>query len=617
MKKLLPLLLAAALLAGCAPASPPANTFSPTPEVPEAPLPETSVPTVSPAETPPAETLPTETEPAPLPTPGEDDLVRVADYIPSIAQGLAYATNDNFTGQVIYNFSNAYLRYGAVRRLAQAQELLAEQGLGLKIWDGFRPLSAQEALWEICPDPRYVSNPETGKCSHCRGSAVDVTLIDLATGQELDMPTGFDDFTSRADRDYSDCTETEQANALLLEQIMAQCGFSGYWAEWWHYSIPEEYPIDEDFDPAAVSRWVVDCEEYVNLRSSPSIYADSLAQLPDGTSLTLQGWMGKFAYVSCHGQEGYVMAGYLVPEEIPALTIGYTDCYTYEMLQEDLKELTDRFSGQAETEVIGKTASGKTLSVLRLGAEDADLHILLHGAIHGREHMTGWLMMALGEDWLNNGIKGHSNVCIHIIPMVNPDGVEISQSGQLPSELEPVYQWDLEQGYTDEKREDYARLWKANGLGEDINRNFDAGWESTSGRAAPSSQRYKGETPFTVSEATALRDYTLRYSFDATLSYHASGSILYYQYGTDKTVNDRSESLARAVERVTGYPLVESDDLDAAGYKDWAMEELGIPSLTVEVGCEEAPLALRESFSIFVRNRSVLEQVILWLESHA
>lgn len=185
------------------------------------------------------------------PEQADDVLVRVVDYIPLIQQELAYATEDNFTGQPIYGFTDAYLRYGTVKKLSKACDELAEQGIGLKIWDGFRPLSAQEKLWEICPDTTYVSHPVTGSRSHCRGSAVDVTLIDLETEMELPMPTGFDDFTALADRDYSDCDPEAAHNALLLEEVMEKYGFKSYDAEWWHYSDTEDYPVEENFDPGA------------------------------------------------------------------------------------------------------------------------------------------------------------------------------------------------------------------------------------------------------------------------------------------------------------------------------------------------------------------------------
>ena len=117
-------------------------------------------------------------EPAPEPEePADETLVTVTDYIPGIFVELKYATEDNFTGQVIYGFTDARLRYGTVKKLARVQAALLEQGYSLKIWDACRPVSAQFALWEVCPDPVYVANPNKGYSSHSRGNTVDVTLV--------------------------------------------------------------------------------------------------------------------------------------------------------------------------------------------------------------------------------------------------------------------------------------------------------------------------------------------------------------------------------------------------------------------------------------------------------
>ena len=222
------------LLCGCEKA--PARTEAPTSET-------------VPMQTAPPETLPPEAEETTLPEPSPEDFVRVLDYIPSARQELMYATDRNFTGQVIYDFTDVYLRYGTVKKLLAVSEDLAQLGLFLKIWDGFRPVSAQFRLWEVCPDPAFVANPQKGFSSHSRGNTVDITLVDM-DGSELEMPTGFDDFSAKADRDYSDCTQTAAAHAELLEILMEKHGFRGYSAEWWHYSDTDEYPVEESFTPS-------------------------------------------------------------------------------------------------------------------------------------------------------------------------------------------------------------------------------------------------------------------------------------------------------------------------------------------------------------------------------
>ena len=183
------------------------------------------------------------------PPASDETLVKVTDYAPHIRVRLAYAGKHNFTGRRIYEFQDAYLRYGTVKKLAAAQEKLEARGMGLLIWDAFRPATAQQTLWDICPNPLYVSDPSKGYSGHVRGNAVDVTLVD-PDGMEMVMPTEFDNFTKLADRDYSDVSDAFAVdNVKLLESIMKECGFKPYAEEWWHYSDTTDYPVDTDFMP--------------------------------------------------------------------------------------------------------------------------------------------------------------------------------------------------------------------------------------------------------------------------------------------------------------------------------------------------------------------------------
>lgn len=187
-------------------------------------------------------------EEVPETEPEDEAFVSVKAFIPDIVVELKYATEDNFTGQIIYEFQEAYLRYGTVKKLMAVQEELRQQKLSLKIWDAFRPTAAQFVLWEVCPNPNYVANPNKGFSAHSRGNTLDVTLVD-EHGEEIRMPTGFDDFSTFADRDYSDCAFDVMLNALLLEQTMERHGFSGYKGEWWHFTDTDSYPVEETFLP--------------------------------------------------------------------------------------------------------------------------------------------------------------------------------------------------------------------------------------------------------------------------------------------------------------------------------------------------------------------------------
>lgn len=182
--------------------------------------------------------------------PRTTDLVRVRDWLPDIQIDLRYAAEENFTGQRIYNFSDAWLRYGTVQKLASVMRRLEPQGFSLLIWDAFRPAEAQFRLWEAYPDPVYVADPSRGHSSHSRGGTVDLTLV-TREGRPVEMPTDFDDFSSLADRDYCDVPETAAANARLLEETMAACGFLPYTGEWWHFSDQDVYPVEKNFIPPA------------------------------------------------------------------------------------------------------------------------------------------------------------------------------------------------------------------------------------------------------------------------------------------------------------------------------------------------------------------------------
>lgn len=583
----------------------------------------TEVPTIPETETETATTEPA-TEPTELPEetypprePDDEDFVRIIDYIPTARVELAYATVNNFTGYRIYDFTDSYLRYGTVKKLMKVSEELAELGIGLIIWDGFRPAAAQAKLWEICPDPTFVSHPVTGKRTHCRGNTVDISLYDLETGEDLPVPTGYDNFTAYADRDYSDCSKDAATNARLLEQTMEKYGFTPYFAEWWHFADTKDYPIDEFFNPAIPTTWSANCNEYISLRSDPG--GEVIAKIPKGATMELHSWDGKYAKVSYKGREGYVLTNYIMPEDDSYFTecldtVAPTNVYSYEQMIADMKTLKQQYPDVVSVASIGTTELGRDIPVIRIGDLNGRYHVLLQGAIHGREHLTAWLLMATADYWLDHGILGYGDVCYHIIPMTNPDGVIISQTGTLSDAQHDIYLSDKQNGYTTRSESSYATLWKANGEGIDINRNFPAGWELIDDRTGLSSQQYQGTMPFSASEAVALRDYTLKYAFDATISYHATGSLIYYSYGDKETVNTQSKSLARAVKEISGYDLASSNGIDGAGYKDWVIDELEIPSLTIEIGCEEAALAEREIYSIFVRNYRVLPAIARWLQ---
>ncbi len=179
-------------------------------------------------------------------------LVDIATVEPGIQLDIRYATADNFTGKVIYPRARCLLRRAVAERLAAVHRALRRDGLGLRVWDCYRPFSAQKLLWERVPDGRYVARPvERGGVpvegsKHNRGAAVDLTLVD-ADGAPLEMPTGYDDFTPAAHRATLGGSEAARANARRLEQAMVAEGFEPLATEWWHFDGPgwQEYPLSD------------------------------------------------------------------------------------------------------------------------------------------------------------------------------------------------------------------------------------------------------------------------------------------------------------------------------------------------------------------------------------
>lgn len=163
------------------------------------------------------------------------ELVDIQSFIPNIQVDLKYATADNFTGQIIYDFHCCLLIKETALNLREVQSELESMGLGLKVWDGFRPTAAQWKFWELILDERYVSDPRKGG-RHTRGTAVDLTLI-TKEGQELLMPSDFDDFSVKAHRDYSEASPEAIQNRELLQKVMERHGFEGLPTEWWHFDL--------------------------------------------------------------------------------------------------------------------------------------------------------------------------------------------------------------------------------------------------------------------------------------------------------------------------------------------------------------------------------------------
>ena len=265
--------------------------------------------------------------------------------------------------------------------------------------------------------------------------------------------------------------------------------------------------------------------------------------------------------------------------------------YTYDQMSQDIQELASRYSSLMKVNTIGTTLDGRNLYEVVVGNINAEKHVLIHGGIHAREYMTPLLIMKQLEYGLafygTGSYEGRllsdlfNKTAIHYVPMVNPDGITISQSGiggirseELRRTIEQCYQNDLAQGRTSAAMERYLNYWKANGRGVDLNQNFPADWEEVTSSDMPSYATYKGNT-----------------------------------------VSAQSQELANAVSAKTGYRLAGSSG--HGGFKDWLqIKENPIPSLTIEVGSVSCPMPLTEFTDVWNKNQEVWAAVLKWAAEH-
>ena len=175
-----------------------------------------------------------------------DDFVEVITLDKTIVVELPYATKNNFTKTKLYNVERCFLRKEVAKALVAAHQSLKKQGLGLKIWDGYRPRSVQRKMFEIMPQPGYVSDPVKGS-NHNRGAAVDVTLIRLDTKKELKMPTKYDSFEEKAHTNNSNHSSKVIGNRTILQETMRAHGFTTIRKEWWHFNYKDasKFPLEE------------------------------------------------------------------------------------------------------------------------------------------------------------------------------------------------------------------------------------------------------------------------------------------------------------------------------------------------------------------------------------
>ncbi|MCH5272901.1 MAG: peptidase [Lachnospiraceae bacterium] len=308
----------------------------------------------------------------------------------------------------------------------------------------------------------------------------------------------------------------------------------------------------------------------------------------------------------------------VIPEDIVDTS---KEPYTYEEMCEDIEMLAYAYPDIVSVTWEGYSADGRGIPAVKFGNPDAERVVFVQAAIHAREHLTTLLVMEQLETYAKNYDTGvfrdktyreiFSEAALVVVPMTNPDGVSVSQLGTesiRTEELRVLVESFYERDGAGVTREYFYKRYKANANGVDLNRNFAYGWEEYGGSAVPAADRYKGTAPASEPETQVLIAITEREPVAAAVSYHATGSLLYWDFGQTGEIRERCLSFVETVHGLTGYRIVyaESDKQDEAGYCEWAVGIKGIPEVTIEIGTVAAPLPIQEFEGVWKRNKEVL-----------
>jgi len=309
----------------------------------------------------------------------------------------------------------------------------------------------------------------------------------------------------------------------------------------------------------------------------------------------------------------------LRPGQVITVPYGYdvvdTDIdYTYDALQADIRGLKARYPF-IETGSAGKSALGRDLTWLKLGS--GSNQVFYSAAIHALEWITAPVMMKFIEDFSKAYAAGTDfagydpkkiweSSAIHIIPMANPDGVDLVINGLKPTN--PNYykliRWN-------NGSMDFSSDWEANNNGVDLNHNFDAAWEESKeaaeamGITGPGPTRYPGPYPESEPESRALADFTRGRDFRLVLAYHTQGEVIYWTFmGLEPP---ESKPIGERLAEASGYELAEPSGITAyGGYKDWFIKEFRRPGYTVEAGLGRNPLPVSQFRRIYADNLPLL-----------
>lgn len=297
--------------------------------------------------------------------------------------------------------------------------------------------------------------------------------------------------------------------------------------------------------------------------------------------------------------------------------------YTYNEMVKDIKKLAGKYSDCFSYQVLGQSHDKRNIYQVVLGNPDAKKKILLDASIHAREYMTTQLVMKQIEFYCSNYYTGtyegiyfnelFEDVCFVIVPMVNPDGVTISQFGAagirnigLRNQIKKICK------KYGGGRSGYYTTWKANARGVDINRNFNQYWYIfRTSIKSPQASYYKGKAPVSENESKILRNVFLKEKPTAVINYHAMGQVLYWEYGQKGEARIKEYKLLYSILKITKYhPIYEKySKKSGTGFGDWVAISGKTPVVTIEIGRSACPLPSYQFSSIWNQNKCVFLSV--------
>jgi len=288
--------------------------------------------------------------------------------------------------------------------------------------------------------------------------------------------------------------------------------------------------------------------------------------------------------------------------------------YTYEIIERQIQGLKVRYPF-LETGTIGRSVMGKNLYYIRLGR--GGRQVSYNGAHHANEWITTPLLMKFIENYskaysTGGSIRGYNipqlynTSSIYIVPMVNPDGVDLVN--YWPNYTDPAYR---QAALLNKTGLPLPWVWKANIRGVDLNVNYPASWEKEKqnqieqGITGPAPRDYGGEEPLSEPETIAMANFTRNHNFNMVIAYHTQGEVIYWQF--ENLAPPESITIGNIFSEISGYALVGGPGEAAyAGYKDWFIQEYGRPGFTIEVGRGTNPIPISQFPVIYRQNEEIL-----------